>query len=128
MPRPPAETAIVQYQKANQFKLLIAAKDMRPAREGSAYGIWLYSSPSQALFIGFPKATVSDEGTLEVVADLTPQTPSYREVLVTRERVESPIKPGTIVLRGRIAVPQQAQAPAATTTTPATTTPGTTTP
>ena len=31
------ETAIVNYQKANQFKLLIAAKDMQPAPEGSAY-------------------------------------------------------------------------------------------
>lgn len=116
------ETAIVNYQKANQFKLLIAAKDMQPAPEGSAYGIWLYNSPAQVLFIGFPKATVSDKGTLEVVADLTPQTPTFAQVLITRERVEKPIKPGRIVLSGKIAVPEQATAtttaPPQTTTTP----------
>ncbi len=115
-PKASAEAAIVTYRQANQFKLLIAGKDMQPAPEGSAYAVWLYSSPTQALFIGFPKGTVSDKGTLEVVADLTPQTPTYREVLLTRERVESPTKPGTIVLRGEIAVPPQAQG---TTTTPA---------
>ena len=37
-------------------------------------------------------------------------------MLVTRERVEKPIKPGTIVLTADIAVPEQ---PAATATTPA---------
>jgi hypothetical protein len=105
------ETAIVNYQKANQFKLLIAGKDLKPAPAGSAYAVWLYNSPAQLLFVGFPKATVSDKGTLEVVADLTPQTPTYQQVLVTRERVGKPTKPGQIVLRARIAVPRQAQAP-----------------
>ncbi len=113
-----AETAIVNYQKANQFKLLLAGKDLEPAPEGSAYAVWLYSSPSEALFIGFPKATVNDKGTLEVVADLTPQTPSYKQVLLTRERRESPTTPGTIVLRGTIAVPPQAAAQTPTTTAP----------
>lgn len=114
------ETAIVNYQKANHFKLLIAAKDMRPAPEGSAYAVWLYNSPTQLLFVGFPKGTVNDKGTLEVVADLTPQTPTFQQVLVTRERVAKPTKPGQIVLSGKIAVPQQAQTP--------TTTPGQTQP
>jgi hypothetical protein len=112
------ETAIVNYEKANLFKLLIAAKDMRPAPEGSAYAIWLYNSPAQLLFIGFPKATVSDTGRLEVVADLTPQTPTFQQVLVTRERTGKPTKPGRVVLRATIAVPPQATA-TATTTTPA---------
>jgi hypothetical protein len=115
-----AETAIVNYQKANQFKLLVAAKGLKPAPKGSAYAVWLYSSRSQMLFIGFPKATVNDKGTLEVVADLTPTTPSYNQVLLTRERDPSPTTPGRIILRGKIAVPPQ---PTATTTTPAQTTP-----
>ncbi len=113
------ETAIVNYEKANQFKLLIAAKDMRPAPEGSAYAIWLYNSPAQLLFIGFPKATVSDTGTLEVVADLTPQTPTFQQVLVTRERTGKPIKPGRVVLRATIAVPPQATQAPGTSTAPA---------
>jgi len=112
------ETAIINYEKANTFRLLIAVKDMRPAPEGSAYGIWLYNSPAQRLFIGFPKATVSDKGILEVVADLTPQTPTFSQVLVTRERVEKPIKPGRIVLRANIAVPPQTPPATTTATTP----------
>ena len=82
---------------------------MRLAPEGSAYAVWLYNSPAQLLFVGFPKGTVNDKGTLEVVADLTPQTPTFQQVLVTRERVAKPTKPGQIVLRGEIAVPQQAR-------------------
>jgi hypothetical protein len=108
-----AETAVVNYEKAKQFKLLLAAKGLKPVPNGAAYAVWLYSSPAEALFIGFPKATVNKKGTLEVVADLTPQTPSYSEVLLTRERAESPTEPGTIVLRGKISVPPQS---AATTT------------
>lgn len=118
--RASGETAIVTYPKANQFKLLVAAKDMEPAPQGSAYGIWLYNSPVQALFIGFPKSTVSDKGTLEVVADLAPQTPRFNEVLVTRERVAKPTRPGQTVLRGKISVPPQ---PTQTTTTATQTTP-----
>jgi hypothetical protein len=112
------ETAIINYKNANQFKLLIAAKDMRPAPQGSAYGVWLYNSPAQLLFVGFPKATVSDAGKLEVVADLAPQTPTFAQVLVTRERVSKPVKPGRIVLSARIAVPPPPPA-TTTSTTPA---------
>jgi hypothetical protein len=103
------ETAIVQYQKANQFKLLLVAKDLQSAPEGSAYAVWLYTSPVQTLFIGFPRATVSEKGTLEVVADLAPQTATYQQVLLTLERVPKPTKPGKIILGGKIAVPPQAR-------------------
>lgn len=111
------ETAIINYKNANQFKLLIAAKNLKPAPQGSAYGVWLYNSPSQALFIGFPKATVNDKGTLEVVADLVPQTPTYGQVLVTLERASKPTTPGKVVLVGKISVPRQTTA---TTPTPQT--------
>ncbi len=107
-----AETAVVNYEKAKVFKLLLAGKGLKPVPQGAAYALWLYSSPAEALFIGFPKATVNKNGTLEAAADLTPETPSYREVLLTRERAESPTEPGTIVLRGKISVPPQ---PSATT-------------
>jgi hypothetical protein len=115
------ETAIVRYASSNQFRLLLAGEKLPVAPEGSAYAVWLYSSAEDLLFVGFPKATVSDDGKLEVVADLTPQTRSYREVLVTRERVEKPSKPGRIVLRGALAIPQQTQTqttPGATQTAP----------
>jgi len=112
-----AEAAIVRYASVNRFKLLIAATSLATAPDGSAYAVWLYTSPSDALFVGFPKGTVSEDGKLDVVADLTPETRNYREVLLTRERVEKPSKPGRIVLRGELVV---AQAPSGqTTTTPA---------
>jgi hypothetical protein len=98
------ETAIVNYRKAEQFKLLIAAKNLRPAKEGAAYGVWLYNSSAQKLFVGFPKAAVDARGKLEVVADLTPQTPSYKQVLLTLERVRAPTKPGSIVLSAKLAL------------------------
>lgn len=102
------ETAIVNYQEANAFKLLVAAENLKPAPRGAAYGIWLYNSPAQRLFIGFPKATVGETGKLEVVTDLAPQTPTYGQVLVTLERVERPIRPGRVVLRANISVPEEA--------------------
>jgi len=105
-----AQTAIVRYPSNNQFKLLIAAKGLSAARKGTAYGVWLYTSKSDALFVGFPKATVSDKGVLDVVADLTPDTRNYREVLLTREEAERPRRPGRIMLRGELVVAAQPQA------------------
>ena len=103
-----AETAIVQLPRpTTSFRLLIAAKGLPQPPDGTAYAVWLYTSADEKLFIGFPKATVNDKGTLDVVADLTPQTPRYADVLLTRERVEQPKKPGQIVLRGALEVPQQ---------------------
>jgi hypothetical protein len=116
------ETAIINYKTANEFKLLIAATGLRVAPDGSAYAVWLYNSPAQLLFVGFPKATVNDAGKLEVVADLTPQTPTFQQVLVTLERVSKPVKPGRIVLSGKITVPPQATT-TATTPAPTQTTP-----
>ncbi|MEA2192067.1 MAG: hypothetical protein QOI73_2188 [Solirubrobacteraceae bacterium] len=117
-----AETAIVRYPSSNQFKLLIVAKKLATPREGSAYGIWLYTSRSDALFVGFPKSAVTAAGDLSVVADLSPDTRNYREVLITRESVEKPTRPGAIALRGRL------QVAAATTTGTQTVAPTTTTP
>lgn len=102
-----AEVAIVRYASTNQFRLILAGESLKPAPDGSAYAVWLYTSASDLLFVGFPKATVDENGRLAVVADLTPQTRRYREVLVTRERVAKPSKPGSIALRGALAVAQQ---------------------
>ncbi|MDX6720176.1 MAG: hypothetical protein QOJ63_2430 [Solirubrobacteraceae bacterium] len=104
-----APTAIVRYASTNRFNLLIAAKKLTPARKGTAYGVWLYTSPSDALFVGFPKGAVTDAGDLDVLADLSPDTRNYREVLITREHVARPKRPGRIVLRGKLVVGAPAQ-------------------
>jgi hypothetical protein len=104
-----APTAIVRYASTNRFNLLIAGKKLVPAPRGTAYGVWLYTSASDALFVGFPKGAVTDAGDLDVLADLSPDTRNYREVLITREHVARPKHPGKIVLRGKLAVATPAQ-------------------
>jgi len=103
------QAGIVVYVPSRKYKLLVVARKLAPAPTGTAYGVWLYTSPSDALFVGFPKATVSSAGDLSVVADLTPDTRNYREVLLTSEPVEKPTKPGKVVLRGALVVAPEAQ-------------------
>lgn len=106
------QIAIVRFPANNQYRLALQAKVPPPSSGGGpVYGVWFYTSPSQKRFLGFPDTVVGQDGKLETVADLDPKTPTYREVLVTRERGEQPKQPGPIVLRGRLltAAPQQGQ-------------------
>ncbi|HEV2775735.1 MAG TPA: hypothetical protein VGV90_09110 [Solirubrobacteraceae bacterium] len=126
------EVAIVHFPDNDQFRLAFQATGLPPSStRGSAYGVWLYSSPTQNRFLGFPDTVVGADGKLETVSDLSPDTPTYSQVLLTRETAEAPKQPGTIILRGRLVT---AAAPSAggtaTTTTPNTggTAPTTTTP
>jgi hypothetical protein len=97
------QVAIVRFPDNDQFRLALQARRLTPSStRGSAYGVWLYSSPSKARFIGFPDTVVGQDGRLETVADLDPRTPNYRYVLLTIERSEKPKQPGTTVLRGRL--------------------------
>jgi hypothetical protein len=118
-----AQMGIIFYESANTYKLLIAAKGLKPAPTGSAYGVWLYTDRNNLLFVGFPKGKIDSNGELQVVADLSPNTRTYRDVLITRERVEAPTQPGEIVLRGVLRVAKSAAT--GTATTPTTTTPTT---
>jgi len=97
------EVAIVNFPDNDQYRLAFQAEKLPPSStRGSAYGVWLYSSPTEKFFLGFPDTVVGSDGKLETVSDLRPDTSSYREVLLTRETAESPEKPGTVVLRGRL--------------------------
>jgi hypothetical protein len=119
-----AEVAIVHFPDNDQYRLAFQATGLPPSStRGSSYGVWLYTSATQNKFLGFPDTLVGKDGKLETVSDLSPDTPLYREVLLTRETAENPKKPGTIILRGRMitATPQQAGGTTGgTTTTPAT--------
>lgn len=97
------------------------------------YAVWLYTSPSQAQFLGFaPPVENSGEakGRLQGLAGLPENADQYRELVIARQSKESsqgqepPSRPGTIVLRGQFrtsgGVPQQQ----GTTTQPSTTTQG----
>lgn len=124
------EVAIVHFPDNDQFRLALQATGLPPSStRGSAYGVWLYSSPTEKQFLGFPDTVVGADGKLETVSDLSPDTPAYEEVLLTRETAEEPDQPGTIILRGRL-ITAAPPAGSATTTTPGTggTAPTTTTP
>ncbi len=119
-----AEVAIVHFPDNDQYRLAFQATGLPPSSSrGSSYGVWLYTSAKENRFLGFPDTLVGSDGKLETVSDLAPDTPLYREVLLTRETAENPKKPGTIILRGRMitATPQQAGGTTGgTATTPAT--------
>ena len=124
------EVAIVHFPDNDQFRLAFQATGLPPSStRGSAYGVWLYSSPSQHQFLGFPDTVVGADGKLETVSDLSPNTPAFSQVLLTRETAEAPKRPGTIILRGRL-VTAAPPAGTGTTTVPNTggTAPTTTTP
>ena len=109
--RPPAgsdstsrgQVAIVVFPQSKRIRLALAATNLPPSSSrGSAYGVWFYTSAQQAQFLGFPNKPVGADGKLQTVADLSPDTPKYREVLLTRETSQAPRRPGTVVLRARL--------------------------
>jgi hypothetical protein len=136
--RPPGDTpsgargdvAIVHFPDNDQYRLALQATGLPPSStRGSAYGVWFYTSQQDKQFLGFPDAVVGADGELKTVSDLAPDTPTYREVLLTRETADSPKTPGAIILRGRMVT--AGAATGATATTPGTTggaAPTTTTP
>lgn len=97
------DVAIVRFRSSNKFRLAVQAEQLSPSSsQGSAYGVWLYTSTSKKRFLGFPDKLVGKAGTLETVTDLKSSTPTFEELLLTRESSDKPTEPGTIVLRGRL--------------------------
>ncbi len=119
------QVAIFHFPESNQYRFGLQATGLPPTTSGAAYGVWLYSSDDKKQFLGFPDARVGKDGSLETVADLSPNTPSYGAVLLTRETAEKPTKPGRLVL---VAEMVTGTPKSQTQTQPQTTTPQTTTP
>jgi hypothetical protein len=94
--------AIVQIVESNGQNVVNAVAQGLPTSSKAAYGIWAYSSPTQARLIGgFDKTDNKGhlvyQGALpQDVTDIT----RYKEILVTRETSGNPTKPGQIYLRG----------------------------
>jgi hypothetical protein len=117
------QVAIVRFPDNNQFRLALQATGLPPSSaRGSAYGVWLYTSQDKKQFLGFPDTTVGRDGRLETVSDLSPNTPAYRAVLLTRETSDKPTKPGRLVLAAQMVtaaeLAQQQKQRTQTTTTP----------
>jgi hypothetical protein len=100
-----AVAVIARSVGTNDLSLAIRAIKLAPSpTRGWAYGIWMYSSPTNAKFIGFPTKLVAKDGALEVAFQLPKDTKNYKEILITRETAERPRRPSTIVLRGPLTV------------------------
>jgi Sigma-70, region 4 len=101
------QVAIVLFPNSRRYRLALTAKGIPPSSSsGSAYGVWFYTNKRTALFLGFPDKKVGANGRLDTVADLSPDTPNFREVLLTSERSNAPKTPGAVVLRAKLVIAQ----------------------
>ncbi len=103
-------TAAIQGSKAlgvaqllsqgGQRALAVTGQDLQPS---ARYVVWLYNSPSDAQFLGFAPP-VEKDGRLSGLAGVPENVDKYKQLVVTKEKVDRPTKPGTIVLRGDLNV------------------------
>jgi DNA-directed RNA polymerase specialized sigma24 family protein len=96
------QVAIFRFPESNQYRFGLQASGLTPSQRGWAYGVWLYSSDDKKQFLGFPDTKVGKNGKLETVSDLSPDTPAYGAVLLTRETSDKPTKPGRVVLAAQM--------------------------
>jgi hypothetical protein len=101
-----AGAAAVVVARGNRG-LAVAGQDLRPGD----YAVWLYTSRAETQLLGFAPR-VTGNGVLSVVSRTLPANyASFRELVVSRERVTDANRdaerasPGTIVLRGPIGAP-----------------------
>jgi len=92
---------VVLVQKAQGQDQIVAAVQGLPKPTKGGYGIWLYSGPGKARWLGF-FASQDSRGRLLARGQLKTPIAGYREVLVTREEKGNPPRPGPIFLRGPI--------------------------
>jgi hypothetical protein len=92
---------VVLVQKAQGQDQIVAAVQGLPTPKRGGYGIWLYSGPGKAQWLGF-FASRDSRGRLLARGQLMAAIGDYREVLVTRELKGNPPRPGPIFLRGPI--------------------------
>jgi anti-sigma-K factor RskA len=92
---------VVLVQKAQGQDQIVAAVQGLPKPKSGGYGIWLYSGPGKAQWLGF-FASQDQQGRLLARGQLKTPVGGFREVLVTREAKGNPARPGPIFLRGPI--------------------------
>ncbi|MEA2381548.1 MAG: hypothetical protein QOH72_1519 [Solirubrobacteraceae bacterium] len=92
---------VVLVQKSGGRDQIVAAVQGLSKPNSGGYGIWLYSGPGKAQWLGF-FASQDSQGRLLARGQLQASIAQYREVLVTRELKGNPPRPGPIFLRGPI--------------------------
>jgi hypothetical protein len=92
---------VVLVQRAQGQDQIVAAVQGLPKPKNGGYGIWLYSGPGKASWLGF-FASQDQQGRLLARGQLKASIADYREILVTREAKGNPARPGPIFLRGPV--------------------------
>ena len=101
--RPAARSASSQVVKQDQQQAIIVRAEGLPRlpSESSGYGVWLSSSPSKRIWLGYGNDEAEGR-TFTATGAVTDDVTSYGEVFVTRQTGEGPERPGTIYLRGAV--------------------------
>jgi hypothetical protein len=92
---------VVLVQRAQGQDQIVAAVQGLPKPKTGGYGIWLYSGPGKAQWLGF-FASQDQQGRLLARGQLKASIADFREILVTREAKGNPSRPGPIYLRGPV--------------------------
>ena len=68
----------------------------------TAYAVWLYNSPTDAVRLGFVNPGVGKNGHIDTAGVLPANAGRYRKVLITLETTAAPSAPGRVVLEGSL--------------------------
>ena len=85
--------------QGSQRAVAIQAQGLPPSSSKAAYAVWLTTPGVRRLGFAPP---VGKNGRLQAVSGLPADARKYTRLIITRERVNSPTKPGQIVLSGPI--------------------------
>lgn len=92
---------VVLVQRVQSQRQIVAVVQGLPQSKRGSYGIWLYTGPGKAQWLG-RFATRDSRGRLLARGLLPVPIAAYREVLITREVRGNPVRPGPVFLRGPI--------------------------
>jgi len=90
--------------QGGQRALALQAQGLPATTSRSFYAVWLYNSASDSQRLGFAPP-VTKNGRLQAVAGLPPTAARFHQLIITRESVRQPSRPGPIVLAGQLVVP-----------------------
>jgi hypothetical protein len=92
---------VVLVQRAQAQDQIVAVVQGLPKPKKGGYGIWLYSGPNKAQWLG-RFGSPDQQGRLLARGELKAAIADYGEILVTREAKGNPARPGPIFLRGPV--------------------------
>jgi hypothetical protein len=89
-------------QERSTYAFYLAAERLAPSR-GFFYAVWLYNSPTSYEPLS-KSPPVGSNGRLQGGALLPSNAAQYHQMILTRETIERPTRPGPIVLQGEFAL------------------------